>query len=310
MSLESAHEHRTEIMKILNCALTESYSTRPLIEVNVVASLVRNITRTINHEIRPFLNNHQVFVSASGVFIHGRPLVTSNRFPESTPKSVELGDLLLLTTYIPPWNHYINTQAMLIQAKIAENKGPKPDNMNQLYLYGFWPEFEYVRSGPDLNGKRRFITGPFLYEGAKYLFIGPKASHFAKKKNRFWTYQPTYPDVGGYRNFKTDLYNFIFCNTGKSFVFRPPHYDIGWDQMITDLINVTAKKVTPPMGNRPRGKGYFITGESSGGLLGAVGINPDDLQKNNPDIPPDFPLDGEGEGGGISIIEFVIRDRG
>ena len=41
-------------------------------------------------------------------------------------------------------------------------------------VYTFWPEFICLNATPMLNRRRRFVTGPHLYNGAKYLVLTPE----------------------------------------------------------------------------------------------------------------------------------------
>jgi hypothetical protein len=61
----------------------------------------------------------------------------------------------------------------LLQAKVSSRQPYQVhrSEMDQLSLYSTWPDFEYVSSGPQLNGLRRSVRPKVSHMGAQYLLI-------------------------------------------------------------------------------------------------------------------------------------------
>ncbi len=336
MSIEEAHEHRTKILKVITEALYKAFKDKSQDERQLIANLAYYLPSILNRQLSGIFSPYGISFRAGGVFVHGHPYVTTPNFPKPKPRSVEIGDILLLTT-LKRGNGTVSRTALLLQAK--KSKAPaKPDNPNQHHLYAFWPEFEYVRATPALNRKKRKITGPLLYQGAKYLLVGQATPLFLQRclncvsclcdhcyhlKNIYnsglTTTQPYLPDLGGYACFICELYDFIFGNAGRPFVYQPPDNNINWDQVITDLMTVTAKRASIYVKRASKGKGlrgqglFFLAGDLSNSLGGQLNISKSLItRRSKKDGPPEIPLedfpDEMEDGGGISIVEFTMEE--
>jgi hypothetical protein len=203
-------------------------------------------------------------VKAGSVFVHGRPLVTltSESFPDPKPKSVEIGDLLILRTGMRG-RKVVDRRALLLQAKkVLRFPAEPPDNRNQHYLYAHWPCFTYVKSG-ELNNETRHVLGPDLYNGAQYLLIPTQVlarASFPDPLGRYpsngpflkagcdMTAQPSEPDLDHYRSFSSELMEFALGDAGKVFVHPPLRsFTRGWDWVIDDLTRYTAERISKKM---------------------------------------------------------------
>lgn len=299
-------------------------------EPQLIANLVWNLPNQINKS----RISRRFQISCGGVFVHAQPLVKSTAFPYPKPSSVEIGDLLLLRTE-KKREIVIDQRAMLLQAKKTDRFPATPNNKNQHYLYALWPHFEYFRSG-GLSGKKRSVSGPDLYNGAKYLIVSqnfhpcfyqsPILIHGIcfDLDSCSLTSQPSMPTLSHYRCFLDELASFILGNSGKTFG-HPKRGTIGWDRVINDLIQETSKKYTVFMGNvegtkgvkdvkAPRGNQImFFQGRSSDkqALLFSIARMGKTSQGNSgnecpPVIEGSWPEDNE-ESSGISIIEFMVN---
>jgi len=149
MSLQHAQRSLSTIFRYLQNALDRALANMSASEPQLVANLIIEITNTINTTIQPIFAKDNLHLSASGVFVHQRPLVKSNKFPKRKPAAVEIGDLLLIIKHQHS-NGAISRNALLLQAK----KGPLSSitkHQNQNYLYAFWPQFKYALATPSLE---------------------------------------------------------------------------------------------------------------------------------------------------------------
>lgn len=310
----------------IEIAIDEALNDRTQHEPQLVANLIYFITEAVNNKIRAILKDLNVDISAGGVFVHQQPQVSSSKFPKSKPKAVEIGDLLLLVRYVDTKKR-VNRWALLLQAKKSAMPHVILDNPNQHYLYSYWPEFKYSRSTPKLYGKIRKVTGPNLYDGTKYLIIGTSDRLIDVPGYRFWRCRcnscedvwaviPTKLDNTGRRCFHNELYDLIFGEAGRSFIYQPTNNTINWDQVITDLIEITAKRASVYMkrsagGEGKRGQGvFFCLGNISNMLDGTIetGIDSDYPPLDGPPKISDEPEPDDNEGGGMSIVEFLIKE--
>jgi len=241
---------------------------------------------------------------------------------------VELGDLLLVRTGIHNGKVH-DRRALLLQAKKTSGIPATPDNASQHHLYATWPTFTYVRSGPRLNGKKRHVRVPNPYSGAKYFLIGERPvpgychnplAHLIgiHEECQLHLAEPTQPTISAYRCFFQEMLDFILGNTGREYLTPPPNRTRGWDRVIEDLLNQTARRESAYTRRAGiigglRGQALIFTaGEfGAGGVL--VGRIPATLlQRREDDIPPTETPENwpEGEGGGVSIIEFVAISEG
>lgn len=282
----------------------ESRRSEPQIIANLIHYLVRNINK--------FSMINGISIKVGGVFIHGQPLVRCANFPNPNIKSVELGDLLLLSTIIHP-DGQISHNALLLQAKKIVSMPTTPDNPNQHHLYSTWPKFWYIRSTPALNNKKRRISGFDINNAAQYLLLHEwwYGRYFP---NRFWLAHPTCPKLSHYRDFSLELVQFILGNGGKYFNYPAPRNNINWDKVIEDLLVVTAKQYSKYMKNahnkeevRAFTRGIF----SQNSLLAQYDSLPNPRDHDGQD-PPNVPAEwfhDEENSGGISIVEFVVNKR-
>ena len=313
-----------QIKSAIANAVHNAFSNLKDSEPQLVANLVWQLPKQIN-EIKLSGN---IKISAGGVFVHSRPLVTCTSFPTKTPSSVEIGDVLLIRTLVVDGG-VKQKQALLLQAKKAKSIPAKPDNVNQWHLYEKWPRFTYAARSGDLAGKKRYIQEPDMYDAAKYLLIASTLS-YAYCTGCFrcspcdcfcwhmgyahFTAKPTKPDIGAYRCFVCELVDFLNGNVGKVFE-KPASRTRGWNQVIHDLINDTAKAKTIFMGRAnqksskyQRGNGrMFLTQTNESDFFMVSGSSKGSGENNKP--PEDLEQWEESDHGGISIIEVVIEQE-
>jgi hypothetical protein len=309
-------------------ALSASLGYLSKSEPQLVANLVVNLPNELNG-IKGFKNGFSV--KAGSVFVHGQPFVKCDNFPDKTPASVEIGDLLLLRTGISN-GRVIDRRALLLQAKKYTKLPAEPDNKNQYHLYAQWPAFEYVRSTADLNNKKRQLQGFDLYDAAKYLLI-PKNPSYSPPDfcvHDVFTAKPLQPALNHYYCFLGEMIEFLLGNAGKEYSIDLPEDDIGWSRVIEDLTTVTAERSSKFMGRAvtgknkaPRGQGQLLhlAGEfTTNGTL-FKGFSESDISeinnisrganeggKNEPPKVSENWSEGGGEGG-ISIIELVVSEE-
>jgi len=306
-------------------ALSNAFKHPRQSEPQLVANLVFEFPKQINK----VKLSGTTKVTAGGIFVHSRPFVACKSFPTSSPASVEIGDLLLIRTLVVN-GKVAEKRALLLQAKKTDNIPVIPDNKNQWHLYEQWPGFTYAARSGGLTGKPRHIKESDMYEAAKYLLINTgSAAHgpyfacccWPFHWHRHWpeiclhhTAQPTTPEISRYRCFAGELVQFLAGNAGKVFA-EPKPRSRGWDRVIQDLIDETAKAKTIYAGRAAgqstsamRGNGVLfcsLAGQSSFSLFGGG----DDGAANNFEEQPNVPAEwnGDDDGGGISIIEFVVE---
>ncbi len=314
------------IAAAVHTAFRDLSSSEPQLVANLVSALPDYVNKI------SFSGGNKV--KAGGVFVHAQPFVTCASFPESSPASVEIGDLLLLRTLVVS-GQIKERRALLLQAKKAGGIPATPDNKNQWHLYEQWPRFEYARRSGGLTGKPRHIKEPDMYEAAKYLLIGTKSSAYCCNRlcciDRLLgpfcrlrevcvhhTAQPTSPELGRYRCFTGELTGFLLGNAGKVFA-EPASRTRGWNRVVHDLIDETAKAKTIFMGRAAgqstkaaRGSGVMFLQSAANPAFFMVAAG-SELQASSdwvdgvPDVPGrDFVFEGD-DGGGVSIIEFVVE---
>lgn len=307
-------------------AMSKAFQNPNHFEPQLVANLVNELPLEINK-----LNfSVPKKLSATGVFVHSRPLVTCNSFPESLPASVEIGDLLLIRNLVK--NKIIEEQrALLLQAKKLSSRKAKPDNENQWHLYEQWPEFTYAKRSGKLTGQVRHINEPDMYDAAKYLFLsqGSCLHGGAFKRCRDWrlcdylgwpdscyyqTAQPTKPEISRFRCFADELIEFLNGNAGKIFT-KPLENSFGWNRFISDILEDTTNAKSIYMGraagqSKPamRGNGvlmHFLEAQPSFSDL----CEKIDGVSGNVNVPPNAPENhpSNDDGGVFSIITFVVN---
>ncbi len=319
-----------QLLGSIDRAVHDALNNPSLPEPSLVAYLVWRITQRLN----TLSLSGGISITAGGIFVHGRPTVYSSTFPKTTPRSVEIGDLLLIR------NDLVNgvlkeRRAILLQAKKAKKIPTKPDNDNQYHLYSTWPSFEYSLAPASLKGQKRHITGTDLSDASKYLIISESANGLSGRPSpcscTFFpgspnpnclsvTAHPSLPLLSHYACFVGDVFGFIIGNTGKVFQSPAPAGSIGWDKVIEDLTTITAMAGTKWMqpsaagGQGKRGAGVLQMCQVSGGFHDQSNFPTQFIdQANSSDInsdrPPESPDERQFQGdeeGGISILEFTV----
>jgi len=293
MNLEGLYKHEKDIKKELIGALQEAKLDYEEKEPKIVAKILSSLVGVLNGNISNLINEPGLTVSAGGVFVHQQPQVKSVDFPREN--AVEIGDLLMVMSFERE-NGTIDRTALLYQVK----KDGHPDrNENQQYLYKNWPHFKYTRSTPRLNGKERQVTGPHLYNGARYLYLYKMSCCCNYRIDKY--IKTAAPQGDRYRTgFINELYRFIVGNSGRQFDYQPSGNNINWDQVITDLLDITAHNVTSyyrdtMVKKLPRGQGMFqMMGNFDGpGIVGqkVPGDVIAGLSENNLNIHDDMDSD-------------------
>lgn len=317
MHISLSSDLRVSLERQVYLVLTRAFSNcQYWQEPQLIANLVHHFSSA------NFRQQSNVSIRTGGVFIHSQPFVQCDNFPEPAPASVELGDVLLISTLVRN-NAVESRQAMILQAKKISGPGPLIDNKNQYHLYSTHPSFVYVRSSPDLNGQRRRIAGFDVLDATKYLFIADPALQEPYIARAF----PA--GYGHYRPAKAELVDFVLGNAGKPYTYPPPKRYRQWDKVIDDLVRVTAEKCSVYMGRAqgsggrpPRGSGRCFTmmsnlSNSELSFLAQGSIPRMDEIFNRPlEVPGNWEVhDSEGfsgpagDPGGISMIEFVIEEH-
>lgn len=314
-----------EIVDAINSAQLMAFHDFSATEPQLVANLVHYLPQYLNS----CLTSTAYGVKVGGVFVHGSSFVQPDNLPKASPASIEIGDLLLLRTAVQG-GRIIDRRALLLQAKKTDRYPASPDNANQHYLYAQWPEFKYIRSTPALNGKSRHVTGLDLYDAAKYLLIKSGGNHWGFGGSWFYSHAhsmdgvltayPSEPKLSHYRSFTAELVDFIFGDAGKLYKSPPKPKSKNWDQVIDDLVQVTAKRLSTfvrratQSASKARGQGLiFHSGEfDKASSLGEItGIAKEESLVS--DVPPKVPgRDVRGENddeGGLSTIEFFIESE-
>jgi len=110
-------------------------------EPQLIANLVKELPDHLN---RITLESGRA-IFAGGVFIHQKLFAACSDFPEEKPKSVELGDLLLIRTAMSK-RVVVERRALLLQAKKVAKLPTKPDNLN-LNRYHFTRHLSVIENG-------------------------------------------------------------------------------------------------------------------------------------------------------------------
>lgn len=283
-----------------------------------VAQLTYRIPKYINGLS---INSNGYKLSSGGVFIHQKPYVT---FPAiKYKKHVELGDLLLISTVID--GSKTTRKALLLQAKMFDELPITPDNPDQHFLYNEWPEFHYIAKA--LNKAGRKVAGFDLHSSAKYLLLSEHGCFFdcldfferyfidSKHSCCTITAHPTEP-LSHHICFAEELLQFVLGDKGKEFQDGRtlPATEIGWSRVIDDLLENTSKSAKSHMKNASQGhnptRGCGVFGNRLSFLTDYVEpdfrLEPNDNELPPTDLPP-RPENNDEDGGGISVIEFVLR---
>jgi len=305
----------SKIETAISSAIASVLSRSGLNEPAIVAYLTWELPNAIN---KLGLSG----ISAGGVFVHQRPLVSYDKMPDPKHKSVELGDLLLVSTRVKK-GKVDERRALLLQVKKVKDIFKHPDNLNQWRLYADWPSFHYAC--PPLKGKHRYITEPDMYDAAKYMLIVASSPNYglcnyipirspASCCNAV-TAQPIWSPIGRYQCFVNEIMGLIVGNTGKTYLFPSPPGKQGWHRVIQDLIKKTGKLTSCYMEKasggtmQKRANGAFLlTGFPSEHSMYSIFAEFCLHNNNNGEPPKDigpWPSEPE-ENGAISVIEFVV----
>lgn len=334
MSLAGLTNRRSDLAVGISHILSRAFGDFRQNEPQLVANLVFHLTRGINNaSIRSIFQSCNCDISAGGVFVHQQPQVSCSSFPSSSTRAVEIGDLLLVISFTNGRGGTVR-RALLLQAKKAlRHFRGNPGNTNQHHLYAFWPTFSYVRAG-SLNGQSRSVNLGDVQNGCKYLMLGPQICVFEPFcidfdeldprviSMRSCTAFPTYPDLSGFRSFVGELLNLLLVRGGERFHYEPDSSNQSWDRVVTDLITLTANRISIYMGrasgtNRQesRGQGVFLVNKDKAILKTLFGKN---LTENYENIlfggeePPnigDYESVDNDEGAGMSIVEVMIAEE-
>lgn len=219
------HE-KLELHEAITEALNKAFSNFSCTEPQLIANLVFELPNRING----MKWRSEKIITAGGVFVHSKPLVTCSSFPDTSSKSVEIGDILIVRTYVLR-GRIEERRALLFQAKKVGKIPTAPDKINQWHLYERWPAFNYANGSGNLKGKRRHIKEMDMYDAAKYLLI-LKGDSFPCCYNAFcfsrsfcclkyravYTAQPTRYLLSRYRCFTRELIDFFLVTQKKSLI--------------------------------------------------------------------------------------------
>lgn len=121
-------------------------------EPQLIANLAKNLPELINHNhVLHFPTYPALQITCGSVFVHGTPWIAPCEdencvFPLEKPVSVEIGDLLLISTVHK--NKNTRRKALLLQAKKVSHACDilkHLDNPNQYHIYSKWPPFKYEK---------------------------------------------------------------------------------------------------------------------------------------------------------------------
>ena len=348
LNIRQSNELSTALFDAIHNAILTGHD-----EPSRVANLAQNIPKylkNINSISSYSLSVGSVCSIPGSVFIHQTPKVTykdiSINKKTRKPKSIEIGDLLLLVT-IKDRQGNASRKAMLLQAKMFDSiPVVETGNDDQHTLYQNWPIFKYIHG--NLKNQHRYIYGFDIYSAAKYLLLNEDRAHYGCLRPYWFRYhlrqkcalsaEPSKP-LSNYHCFAHELYDFILDNAGKPYeLMQPMKYaekskahtekikqwftdkspsgrDVpkdGWDLTINDLLHLTAKKTTRLMREAPGSDGS-----------GFRGVNIDSLQlsnssslvqlmemhsdNNDNDEPPEESfIDGDEPVRGLNVVEFVF----
>lgn len=282
-------------------------------EPHLVAALCFEIPKAIN----ALMLSGTTSIKSSAVFVHQRPRVKVDDFPEPNPASVEIGDLLLVST-VKKNGTDISRHALLLQAKMFKGFPIKTGHENQHHLYKNWPEFTYTQM--KLKGQKRKLSGFDLFEATQYLLLPEFGSNCCFSRWPFCFFECPDCDCGvftawpekplsHYRCFIWQLYRLVVGDAGKVFEKPAEKGTKDWDQTINDLIEVseavvsTVVKTGTNSQSDARTQGLmFLAGVADfDGVLGISSIN----HSISEDLPS-FDFERAPEDGGIPIVEFVL----
>ena len=309
-----------DVFNAANGAIHSALKNPAQSEPQLVANLVWQI---------PAHFNSIPAIRATGVFVHGRPLVTCSNFPKAKPPSVEIGDLLFLRSKKARSGKITARQALLLQAKKANVFPTHPDNLNQLHIYANWPTLTYKSGMGSKNGASCTLRGSDLSDAAQYL-IFPDSCCRVSQSCRPWPFRyygvtndaltahATWARLTHYRGFLETLIEFVFGNAGKRYRTLSKPDLSGWTTLIHDLVTATKDATSVYISRASSGttdqRLRFMCGALDLSSALSVGDDATPLrgfaQADGSDGSPEIPSEPmfEEPAGGLPIVEFVIAE--
>lgn len=249
--LSQIYNHRLPILvnseKIILECIQEAYlrTSKPE-EPDFVAMLTMEGAPKLQALINRILGGTGISCTTTGVFCHQTP-----KAKFGTDKPCELGDILLAHIH-SKGGKVQNRNSLLLQAKMAKDADHSggytipPKDQHQLKLYKEWPQFEYYRSGPELNGKKRTVFPGAPHPGAQYLLIDP-SDYF--NPNKFVNPPPAEypcgvwmpePVVYPYWGLSEAIFGLLSLSSGRPFGAKDEL--CGWTQIVWDLLQSSLRK--------------------------------------------------------------------
>ena len=150
-----------DLLLTLSEAIDVSFCDRHKQEPQLIANLAKNLPYMINSDHRRNSPHPPLpHTTCGSVFVHGSQLVApcvgeECAFPRKKPASVEIGDLLLISTIHK--NRNTTRKALLLQAKKVSHACDifkHLENPNQYHIYSKWPPIEYIK-GIEMHSKQQ-----------------------------------------------------------------------------------------------------------------------------------------------------------
>lgn len=222
-------------------------------ENQIIHDYLKNGVAILNNSIPALLSSRNFSIKFASVFIHQRPYVTRLDTNCTGNKRCELGDLLLIFSYLDAFGNIRLNRAMIAQAKSDK----EIDNECQRCLYDEVIKFEYdggYKNKYNLKDLERHL--PTYYrqrdQAIKYLIL--------QSKNKISYISPPWSSLLEYE-YSQAMFRFMTGDSGKRFSRKPP-YHRGWSRIIWDLIEFIGKEATgKTYGGHIRGNylSYFIS---------------------------------------------------
>jgi hypothetical protein len=209
-------------------------------EPDIVAMLVLEGVPYIAKTLQAVIGRYGIKSTVSSVFCHQKPTVIFNRKQDSC----ELGDILIIHRHRGAKGRPIRNNSLLLQAKMVSQSEYKipPQERHQLRLYESWPHFEYVRSGPRLNGYGRDIRPKARHNGAQYLLIDNQMpgttspALLGLPNTHCMSVWPAMNTLYTHHSLADELLRFLTGTTGREFDDDPHTDSTHWSYLIWDLL--------------------------------------------------------------------------
>jgi len=273
---------------------------------NRVARLIVDVVGGFKEDVAPIYEKIGIQAEASGVFIHGQPMVEQC----DVSKGVKLGDLLVIVDYEDHTNNQMR-MAMMLQSKTKDRFKFEPSKKKQDYLYSQWPTFTY-KSGMPTTAEYttpRVLNGPHLNLATQFLIIPNKAAPHPRCRE---------PKTNMGRSFATTLQGLMSLDTGKEFSLPAGADDFGWNRVIQDLLletaNTTRKAMEQQQSDSKRGVNCFVSGKLTDTARPVCSVTQRYLETVNEGLgilppPENLRFEGEAPGGGISTLYFRLKQN-